>query len=229
MIRFLLILSLFAAHGLNVLSAQPAASEIMAKVKKESARVRDYSVDMYIAVSMPGVSVPPMDATLFFKAPDKVRVKTEGFAMVPRDVLSVNPQTFDESQFDMVVQGEEKIGETSCYKVKLLAKSDTMRIQRATVLVDPNHWTLRRVTVDPDQGASVTIAFDHMMIENSYLLPSRAVITMETPNLGRWGKEARLNPSKEHKDGESKMTVRYSNYKVNKGISDSIFKEEAKP
>ncbi|MAT40213.1 MAG: hypothetical protein CL946_11485 [Ectothiorhodospiraceae bacterium] len=223
-LRYLLCLTLALAF---TATAQPRAQEVMKNVRAQFDRVKDYTVDIRAKVDIPRVQVPAMEAKLYFKQPDKVHLKADGFAMIPKDAVSFNPHVFEDERYDMVVQGTESIGGKGCYKVKLLARSDTLRVQRAMVYVDSTDWLILRLESDPNQGRSAVANITYALIENKYFLPSKAEVNMDAPPM-------RLRPGQSIKKDEQEegqqasASIEYSNYKVNTGLSDSLFEEESK-
>ena len=213
-----------SAHAQGTITA----SEALRNIQKEYGKVKDYSADLNVVVNIPGVKMPPMDAKIYFKKPDKLHLDAKGFAMLPRDIVGFNPGMFSEDAFDAVIQGEETIGSTRCLKLKLLAKSDTMRLQRAMLYVDQDRWIILRMTSDPLQGNSGEANFTYALIDNKYLLPSTVKLEMMVPAsiAGRGRPKMEKNSDAQKKSASVLLT--YSNHRVNKGIDDSMFLEKKK-
>ncbi len=217
----LLVAALPALRGQTL----PSAATVLENVRREFDRVKDYSADLQAVVDMPGVKVPPMAAKIWFKQPDRVHFEAKGFAMLPRDAMSMNPRMFSEDLYDAVVQGEETVDGARCLKVKLLAKSDTLRLQRAMLFVDPTRWLIVRMNTDPNQGGSAEITITYSFLENKYFLPSKVVLRMQAMGGIRIGPKAK-NPGKDdtaEKKKPATIVMTYTNYRVNKGVSDEIF------
>ncbi|MDH7516267.1 MAG: hypothetical protein QHI48_10390 [Bacteroidota bacterium] len=227
----IVLISLLASHAAAHAQTTPPANEILRRVRGEFERIDDYRADVHIVARIPRVNVPPMDATVYYKKPDRFHIEAKGFAMLPRDAISFNPMLFTEEMYDAVVQGEEIVDGIRCHKVKLLAKSDTLRLQRAMLFVDPTRWIVLRMAADPARGSSADIRFTYAFIQNRWLLPSRVVIEIDA------GPTARL-PNKpgapalgddEKESQHSRIVMTYTNYSVNKGIPDSVFSPEHSP
>jgi len=177
---------------------------------------------------VPGIKTPPMTAKLFFKKPDKVHIESSGFAMLPRDAVAYNPMAFNEDLFDAMLQGEEAVGGVRCLKVKLLAKSDTVRLQRAMLYVDPARWLVLKMTTDPAQGGSADITFAYAYIDNAYFLPSKISLQMINPTgfRGPKGPGMKMDAPAAGDKRRASVSLVYSNHRVNKGIPDAIFKKD---
>ena len=225
---------LLLAAGTLAAQPGPTASEVLRRVRGEFEKVRDYTADIAATVDVPGIKAPPMKAKLYFKKPDKVHLESAGFAMLPRDAVAYNPSAFSEDMFDAVLQGEEIVGGVKCLKVKLLAKSDTIRLQRVTLCVDPARWLVLKMSTDPSQGGSAEIVLTYAFIDNAYFLPATISLTMANPSgARRQGMKQHTAPTAPASPSDAekrKATVRlvYSNHRVNKGIPDSIFHKDGK-
>jgi outer membrane lipoprotein-sorting protein len=221
------ILSIIAliAGLMPLLHAQPTAREVIEHVRDEARKVQDYQADIAVSVNIPGMTIPEMDAKIYYKYPDKVHVESDGFAMIPREAIAVHPGNMDSDNYDVVLQGKAKVNQTPCLKLKILAKSDTLRIQRALLYVDPMRWLILRADADPDHGSATQLRFTYTRVDGKYFMPSKIVITMDAPKLNKWGKNALKKDDKKPK--ESKIVLSYSNFKVNKGVPNSIFEKEA--
>jgi len=57
-------------------------------------RIEDYSVKIKISVKMTGLRIPQKKIKLYYKSPDKVKVVSKGFAIVPKTGLGGSPNQF---------------------------------------------------------------------------------------------------------------------------------------
>ncbi|MCB2205631.1 outer membrane lipoprotein-sorting protein [bacterium] len=205
----------------QVSQAQGEAVALLERVQTIFSRVNDYQVDIRATVNMKRLNVPDMEATLYYKKPNNVHIESDGFAMLPRDAVGFDPLRFEKDMYDAVIQGTEKIGGVTCTKLKLLARSDTIRLQRITLYVDTKRDIVLRLDADPDGGAAAQASFTYTHVDGKYWMPERIDISMPSPMNFR-----RPGAKKKKDDGDSKatVTVRYSNYVINKGIPDSRFK-----
>ena len=219
---FLLLLPLFlsAVHA----QSQGDAAALLDAVRAQYDRINDYRADIHAVIDMKGLSVPPMDAVLYFKKPDRVQIESDGFAMLPRDAAGFHPSMIETDDYDMVVQGKQDVGGVPCTKVKLLARSDTVRLQRAMVYVDAKRALILRMDFDPGAGASATADFTYTRVDGTYWLPSRIDVEMESPM--RWRRPGQRTQSDDGKPEKAKIRMDYRNYRVNRGVPDSVFDKD---
>ncbi len=222
-VRIILLTAVLCAAGSIPAAAQGDAYALLDRIQAVYARINDYRADITASVDMKGLSVPEMKATVYFKKPDRMHIESDGFAMLPRDAVGFHPDMFEKEQFDAVIQGKEKIAGVSCVKLKLLARDDSVRLQRAMLYVDPARDVVLRMDADPGQGASAQAEFTYTKVQGKYWLPSAIDITMDAPmRMRRPG----TKPRGDNNDGKARISLRYTNYVVNKGISDSVFKND---
>lgn len=216
------------ASASNTASPQgkPDAAAIIGEIQRRFAQIRDYSADMTARIDMPGVKVPEMKATIHFKQPDRMKLDAKGFAMLPRDVVLFNPSMLSQENYDMVVQGEEVVDGAPCWKLRLMATSDTLRIQRMLLYVSKATGSIVRMASDPDKGTPADARFTYVTIDGRHELPARIVLRFEPPEQSMMNPMQK--PGRKIERGPATIVVTYANYRVNKGIPDSVFKEAAK-
>ncbi len=66
-----------------------SAEAIVARVEQPYAGIADYTVNLDVNVDIQGLTIPPVRATMYFKQPDKVHFKAEGFAILRRFIESL--------------------------------------------------------------------------------------------------------------------------------------------
>ena len=217
------------AQAPRAFTQNPAdAVAILDAVKAPYEKIRDYTVDIRAVVKMTGLSVPPMDAVLSFKKPDRVQLESDGFAMLPRDAVAFHPAMFETDAYDMVVQGSGKVQGIECTKVKLLARSDTTRLQRAMLFIDTKRALILRMEFDPGAGAKASATVSYTQVDGKYWLPARIDVEMDSPRQFR--RPGQQTPSNARAQAEkARITMTYHNYVVNHGIDDAVFEAKTTP
>jgi hypothetical protein len=202
------------------------AWKLLKTIQGDYERVNDYVVDIRATMKVPGLSVPEMQATMYFRKPDKVHVESERFAMLPRDAVMFHPSLFKPEEYDALAQGEAVIRGTTCRKIKLLAKSDTVRLQRIQLYVDPVKREILRMETDPGEAASASADFTYLRAAG-HTMPATITIEMKSPMTMRRSGVKQKNDTGE-KEKPAKIALTYSNYRINKGIPDAVFSGKAK-
>ncbi|HLE31186.1 MAG TPA: outer membrane lipoprotein-sorting protein [Bacteroidota bacterium] len=222
---------LIASSGLCRAQAKSGA-EVLARCEKNMEGIEDYVVDLTAEVDMEGVRMPRMEATMYFKKPDKVHFESPNFAMLPREGFGT-PVSLLIGRYDATLRGEEMIGDIPTHKLHLVAKDPAARLQQLYVWVNKSNSTVVRTESVPYQGRSVKMDFTYALQEGRYWLPSKmqvelkappvdttdSVQPMAVPGAPQLGTMRRARRS-------GKITIEYSDYRINTGLSDELFKPQ---
>ena len=207
-------------------------NEIIEKVKKKFAEVNDYQVDVKIIVDVDFLKVPPTEAKIFFKQPDKVKIKSQGFAMLPKEGLNFTPHSLFKNEYTSFYERDEEYHNVSCAVVKVIPLGEVNNVILSTIWIDKKNYVIKKVESTTKMNGTFTIDFDYSETVKSPL-PSQMVFSFDTSKMnvpsGMGGNMH--NDTDEPKKKRPKLTqgtvkVIYTNYKVNTGIEDSLFDEK---
>jgi len=200
------IIGLLPAPGFSA----PTAQDILRRALDLSAEINDYTAQVQVTSNLGGAEsrVPPF--TVYFKRPDKVSVKSKSFVVVPRDALMFgNLSKRIEQGAQVMLAGTKTVNGVSHYTLKLMPK-DASDPGRVLVTVEGAHWTIRRVEIVEGAKAHATSDWQYALVSGRYWMP--AAISCTVPGMaGKAGAQG----------GE--LTVTFSGYKVNTGLSDALF------
>lgn len=206
---FLLLVAGFAS------AASESASSIVQKARNRFAAVNDYSADMRLDMKGDKVSVKGMTMRFYYKKPDKTRViAKDGFAAVPRNLGLGDPlKELSKNARATLVRSETRQG-ARCYVLQF-DPVNSSGAPSMLVWIDKVSYLVRATSaLGPNKLDTV---WSYTRVGGKYDLPSKIEADLIIP--GDTG------------DRPAKATVTFSNYQVNKGISDSIFQDQsqAKP
>lgn len=208
--------SAFAAKSVKAPSVN-APSDVFAKMESDFKQINDYKVDVELTMKGADVSMNKMPMTVYYKKPDKVRVDSkEGIAIAPQGMVNQNPAAMFTKNFKPKYVRAEKHRGIDCWLFKV---SDT-RHPGADLLiwVDPKRAVV--VSVESRGQFKMKSDWDYQKIGNVYL-PSKTVTEMEMPAMQpQPGRQSGPPPMMQ---GKTTLTTVYKNYRVNKGIPDSVF------
>jgi len=216
----------------GAVSQRKTGGDILALASRNYEGIKDYTVDLEAELNMERVRMPKMKATMHFKSPDKIHFESPNFALLPREGFGV-PVTTLIQRYDAAFKGEETIEGVPAYKLQLVAKDPASRLQQLFVWINRANATMIRMTTVPYQGRSVRIDFSYMMEANRYWLPDTMHVELadarpdtladaaDVPVPGGAQIQAARRPPR-----HGTMTVVYSNYRINTGLSDDLFKRE---
>lgn len=203
--------------------ADPSGEQILRNIEAGRAAVKDYTVNLDIVADVEHVKVPPMKAKMYFKYPDKVHFDSKGFALLPREGLALNPENLIKL-YTVNRVSRDTIDGTPEFTLDLRAKSEKTRIQWLAVSANPTRWTIDRVQTRRGGDRLMSMQFRYERVE-TYWLPTEAVasfsVAMDTTESGTPDPTSPMRPPQVPRTG--KIMLRFSDYLVNTGLSDSLF------
>ncbi|MBN2010879.1 hypothetical protein JW960_16140 [candidate division KSB1 bacterium] len=226
---FLLTVMLFGLVD-AVLAQKPTAEQIMTHVREQMMSLRDYTVEIQAVLDMPDIQIPPMDVKVYFKQPDKFHVESDGFSMLPRQGLFLNPNMWQDSLYFMVEQPEDTLGGKTVIPVELIPKSEESQVRKLTLWISPEHWTVEKVYTIAWDGRKATARFTNQLIDKKYWLPTYVRVVMPAIRF-RGNSELMKVPGddgtpNEEKPKEGTLVVEFKKYKINTGLKDDIFEQK---
>ncbi len=82
---FLMLILLQNFVDVNVCNAQEFNPQpLLDSVKNKFNKVNDYTADIKIKVNVTFIKIPVKEGKLYFKKPDKIKLVSKGFAMLPK-------------------------------------------------------------------------------------------------------------------------------------------------
>ncbi|MGK9475635.1 LolA family protein [Melioribacter sp. OK-6-Me] len=219
MMRSLILLLCFVT---NLFAQKLDANEILNKVVEKFERVKDYEVDLTITTDLQMVKMPEMKLKIFFKQPDKLKISSKGFAMVPKDGVNLNPLKFLKGDYSTVYVKNEKDEEDEKINldvIKIIPLSDTADYILSTIWVDRENHLVKKLESVTRRGINVTSKFYYK--NTSYALPSKVVINL---NEGSADKSKKEEEKSFRQSLSGKVVLTYSDYKINQGLKDEFFK-----
>lgn len=227
-----IVLLLFTVHCSLFTIAQDMTALVM-KVKAKLDQVNDYEADGKMKTDVSFIKAPVGKVKLFFKKPNKFRLRKDGgISLLPKGGVSVNMNTvFATTDFVALAAGETVIGGTKTRVVKLLPTNENNDIVLTTMYIDePNLLVKKMVTTTKENGT-----YEIEMIYGQfakYGLPDKVVFGFNTKDyklpkgitLEFDDNEKQLTDAEKLKNKKGKVEITYTNYVINKGINDSVFK-----
>ncbi len=214
----------------NAQSNDPKA--ILDRVKERFEKVQDYEVDVKIKIDVDFLKVPENNAKILFKQPDKIRIKSEGFALLPKKGMNFSPLSLLSKSYTSFYERDENLNGNNTAVIKVIPLGESPDIVLSTIWVDRNLYVIRKIesTTKLEGTFNIDLKYDNSTV-GSNPLPSAMTFTFDISKMtipkglsGEITSERELK--KKNRMTKGTVNLYYSNYKVNKGISDSEFKEE---
>lgn len=197
---------------------------ILDRIAVQFASVQDYVVTLDVTTNIERMSVPPMKATMYFKKPDKVHFDAKGFAILPREGLSLNPSLLPE-RFLVDAVAQDTLAGKRVLRLTLRPRSDQARTRRVILYADPLRWTAEKFATAGIDGRTMTATFTHALVDNHWL-PSNLFVEFsaasDTAEVPQWEQSVPGASGRRPFRGGT-IEVKYSDYRVNTGLDDAVF------
>jgi len=228
----LLFAAVFNPAPARNLSVASNVDTLLAKVVDGFDKVHDFVVTIDAEVKMEQVQVPNMHATMYFKKPDKIHFDSQGFLFVPRDGIALNPAVLSE-RYDASLIGTDTLDGKMLYKLQLAAKEKKTKLRQMYVWIEPVNWTIAKIETIPYEGRMLSMVFIYGFVQGKFWLPAKIIFTLgSTAEREKTSDDLSSQPENQFGHMQRTMprngsiTILYSDYKVNAGIDDSVFKEK---
>jgi len=202
---------------------------ILNNVKKASERVKDYQANVRIKLDIPFIKAPDSDAKIYFKAPDKMHIESKTFALLPKEGMDFSPAALLKGNYTAIYVKEEMIDGIKASVVKVIPNNEKSEVILSTLWIDQKTSTIRKVETTAKVNGTFVIELKYDG-KNQYNLPSNLVFTFNADRISLPKAFSDNNTEgakkKEIKSRQGRVYITYTNYIINKGISDSIFEKK---
>ena len=223
-------LSLFLILSVSTVWGQITVAAIIDSVQSRFNRIQDYSVQIKLTVDMEKFRMPRKRINVYFKQPDKLKIESDGFAIVPRQGVSV-PVILD-SLKALTLIGDEVIINRPCWVIKGLRREGNWQLN-TSVWVDKRDWVITQVISHLDTVEIARIQLDYTLVDQVFLLPVKTTVTVQaapemTAKLGHFDPDRQGDSIEQRVDKSVRngtIILEFSRYRVNRGIKDSFFND----
>jgi outer membrane lipoprotein-sorting protein len=229
--RLILLILLFVAFE-SITQAQKI-DVLVNNAKMKIEKVKDYEADGKMKTNVAFLKVPISAIKIFYKNPNKFKLKSEkGVSFVPKGSMSINLNNlFSGNNFTIIDAGAEFLDNTNVRVAKMLPNDDNSDLVLTTLYIDPiSFLILKSKTTTKENGT-----YELKMKYNKYAiygLPDEILFSFNTKDYklpkgitfdfddGSTNK----TPIKKETPKKGNIDIILSNYKINKGLSEDIFK-----
>ncbi len=254
----MVLMLVFAASGRPLIPLQDVGTfpeesmtvdTILNRLTNQFNKVEDYTARVDISVEMPYFRMPNKTVELYFKQPDKVKVESDGFAVVPKTGLAMSPARSFSNLFDLHVAGREKLHGDSCIIVEGMVNPDSLKFKMwgdegeqgisvtSRLWVDEKRWVIVRIETFVDTTRMLSIVTDYEELNGGIQLPGLTEISFSIggrflgrlgdhdPMSGPFGDSGESYAPDVESDFQGTVRLQFSRYKVNQGLKDKIFEK----
>jgi outer membrane lipoprotein-sorting protein len=205
-------------------AAEEEASRYLDAIEKKYSGLKDYTVDVHVHFDMDTFKAPDMQARLYFKAPDKMKIESKKVFFFPKEGGYFNPGLFKKEDFEIKLLEPATEGGTEV-RLKMVPKRKEMMGREFVLKIDPKDSLVKEMAISQVGGREARAGIEYERV-GSFELPKHISLTLEFPFME--SSETRGFESFEPKSNRTtgKIEITYSNYKVNTGLEDVLFKSK---
>jgi len=206
---------------------------LVKRVKTKLDLVNDYEADGNMKTDVSFIKAPIGKVKVYFKKPNHFRLKKNGgISLLPKGGVSVNMSSLiATNDFVAIAAGESMVNGTNTKVVKLLPSNDNSDIVLTTLYIDePNLLVKKAITTTKENGTyEMEMRYGAFA---QYGLPEKVIFSFNTKDyklpkgvtLEFDDNEKPISEAQKMKNRKGRVEITYSNYSINKGVSDSMFK-----
>ena len=230
-----------------IYSSNLSVDEIVLKANEEFEKVSDFQAKMTVSLDVPGLRMPKKEYRAYYKRPNKFKATTKGFGVLPNTGLFTSPKDNFDNLKDLIInQDKIKIGNNQIMisgtlimdSLKAKFPNEYAKLSFnpiVDVVVDTTKWLINSVTSRIDTLKLFQINNDYELYENKYYLPSISKVEyfIKDMKLANWLKDdipSMIGADQQITKGQDivkgMITVKYSDYLINKNLPDYIFKKK---
>jgi outer membrane lipoprotein-sorting protein len=210
----------------------PSGSEVLLKLQKGVEDVQDYQVSLEADIHLDRVRIPRAKATMYFKKPDKIHFDSPSIALMPREGVAFNSAAVLERYTAQMI-GQDTVQGKKVFKLQLAAKESNARLRQLFIWVDPETWTISRLQTIPHEGRILTMDFSYSLQQGRHWMPASLTANFGVLDEGGMRKpqadsssspETPMDQMQARAPRSGSITITYSDYRINIGLSDDIFR-----
>ncbi|MFM6954088.1 MAG: LolA family protein [Sphingobacteriaceae bacterium] len=204
------------------------ANTLVAKLSAKMNQVKDYSVQVRIQAQIPLINIFPVNGTIYYKQADKFRIIAKGIAILPKQGFTDLSQLLSKKErYSAIFTKTEQVNEVMLQVVNLLPTDESGDLILVKLWIDGSKELLIKSQTTTRSSGTVTANYKYGK-QQAIGLPDVLEFTLDAKKFKiPKGLATDINrtsvPAKDlPKTG--KITLTFTNYQINKGIDDKVFK-----
>ena len=207
----------------ELIQAQEDAARYLDLIEKKYSGLRDYRVDVNVHFDIETLKAPDMQARLYYKAPDKMKVESKKVFFFPKEGGYFNPSLFKKKDFEVRLLERLIYDDRKAVRLKLTPIDIEMYNKSFVLTLDTDRNLIREIKTLLSEGREIKAAIEYGMF-NGFELPIHIDLQLDIPSDEPSGMKEFTQFGQKGKRITGKVEITYSNYKVNLGLKDEIFK-----
>ena len=213
-------------------SAQTNANQIIRGVYAKLQKAKDYTVMANVKVDMPFIRMLPIDAKIYYKQKDKFKVESKSIAIVPRQGFDqASRMLADTNAFTAMVQGTDVINGTTVSIINIIPLTDTSDLILGKLWIDTKQNVILKSQLTTKSNGTILTEYTYGT-QIAYGLPDKMVFSVDVKKFkipksvsADINNSSADKPDKSKENKKGQIFIVLTNYQINKGIPDTVFKK----
>ncbi len=207
---------------------QKDAEQIIKKAKDKITQVKDYEADIEIKLDVEFIKMPTKKAKVYFKQPNKLKFEAQGFIVMHKKGMNFSLDNFLTGNYTAIYVKSEKIDNIDNDVIKIIPSDENSDLILSTLWIDAQKSVVRKVESHSKTVGSISMElfFNNLLFD----LPTKMIVKFDSGNkpvnmpFNQPEEKEQKKDKNKKKPTKGSVIITYSNYKINKGISDEKFK-----
>ena len=222
------------AAGVFLLSSGVSAQtpeELLSKVKARLEKVNDYTAKGKLKTNVVFIKAPVASVKVYYKKPDRMKIVNEkGISFIPKGSVNINLAKFLSApgNYEIVDAGKEP--GTGLRILKLLPSDENSDIVLSTLYIDEKAELIKKAKNTTRDNGTYELEMTYGKYA-AYGLPDKVIFSFNTKDYKLpkgvtfdYDDGTEKKPGNEVKNKKGRVEITYSEYVINNGVDDSVFK-----
>ncbi|MEY4135171.1 MAG: LolA family protein [Saprospiraceae bacterium] len=229
MMRFILTTTCLLC--LHILSGQGSPKRLIQEVNRKFATVKDYSAGLNMRFDIPSVRMEPVQGKVFYKQPDKFRIRAEGILFMPRQNPYFTLQSIrDTNAYTAILAGEELIAGVRAAVVNVIPYDANGELILARLWIDPSKKLILKSQLTTKSNGTIGVEYVYGSAQH-FALPDKMTFSIDVarfkiPKAVAVDINSKTNVQKAPPKGTGTIELFFSAYKLNQQLSDEVFRAD---
>ena len=216
---------------------------IINKTQMQYELVNDYSVKLEVSLKIPAFRMPKKKYKVFFKKPNKLKIRSRGFGVLPKTGIFTSPSDNFDNLDDKYINYEYLSNSKNQMMISGTLITDSLKVDmpneyarltfipKVDVIIDTLSWVIVSVVTRIDTLKLFELKNSFESVDKKFFMPSKTIVKY-------FIKDAKLSKILSGKVNESlkinninnignmvqgEIQVKYFDYKININLEDSLF------
>ena len=205
--------------------------ERISKIKAKLEKVNDYTAKGKLKTNVVFIKAPIASVKVYFKKPDKMKIVNEnGISFIPKGSVNINLAKFlsGSGNYEIVDAGNEP--SSGLRILKLLPSDENSEIVLSTLYIDEKTELIKKAKNTTRDNGTYELEMSYGKYI-AYSLPDKVIFSFNTKEYKLpkgvtfdYDDGTEKKPGEDLKNKKGKVEITYTEYLINKGVNDSIFK-----